>query len=176
MKLLLVLAAAAAVTGPVLAADPDPATVPAAVAPAPNAEAAPAELVKALYEGYFAALTAPDGGWPDVRWVDYSAPYLAPDLAARIAKTQTPESDPLDVDFLIVAQDYQDLKLGTIETTASDAASATVRVNFTNMGSPTVSDVKLAKLAEGWRIADIVANAGTPEQFSLTDVLKDMGV
>ncbi len=143
----------------------------------PAETAAPSDIVRTVYEGYFAVLNAATGSdLPDVNWAEFAAAYLTPDLAARLARTRLPDADPLDVDFLIVAQDYEKLKLDKAETTASDEASATVRVTFTNMGAQTVSDVKLAKLPEGWRISDIVANAGTPEPFSLTDTLKAMGL
>ena len=175
MKILHAAAIAMAFAVPAIAAETAPAAAVAATAPAPAAEAAPEAVVRQLYESYFADLNTPSND-VNVAWWDFSAAYLAPDLAARIKKTEDPNVGPLDVNFLIVAQDFENLKLTSVETTASDATTATVRVTFSNMGAPSVSDVVLAKLPEGWRITDIIAGPGTADQFSLTGILKDLGV
>lgn len=167
------LAGAASATEPMTAAS----APTEQVAPAPVANAAPADLTKALYEGYFGILNAasdkPDMNTP--AWWDYAKAYMTPELNARIAKTQTPDGGPLDVDFLIIAQDWKDLKIDSIKPGADDDKAAVVEVKFNNMGTATTSQVKFVKQADGWRINDIVANPDTKDSFSLDQVLKDMG-
>lgn len=145
-------------------------------APAPSATATPGELVRGLYDSYFTVLNAldanPDGA--DPAWFDFGKAYFTPELNARIAKTQDPDGGPIDIDFLIGAQDFQKLTINAVDTTASDDKTATVRLKFSNMGTETTSELALVKQAEGWRINNITVNAGTADAYSLDQVLKDM--
>ncbi len=176
MKLLTVLAIAAALAGNAFAADPAPSAP--VTAPAPAADATPGQVVRTLYEGYYAALNANDGveNPADVNWMDYADASFTPELSARIKKSQTTGDAGLDVDFLISGQDYQNLKVIAVDTVSSDEKTAVVNAKISNMGTEMTSQVALTKLPEGWRISDITLNAGTPEAYSITQGLKDLGL
>lgn len=181
MKLVYRLALSAVLAGGVSFAAVPAAPVPT-VAPVPAADTAPDVVVRGLYESYFAILNAThDDPNMGIDWLTASKPYMTPELLARIAKMENSGEPGIDVDMLIAAQDWSSLKVDSVTTTASDATMTTVRVTFTDTivgadAHTTNSDVKLAKLAAGWRIADIVTAAGTPDEYSITKALTDLGL
>jgi hypothetical protein len=110
--------------------------------------------------------------WGDVTADDAAiAKYLAPDLAALIkANYDNPDPDAaLDYDPLAQAQDFGDLKAkftvkGETETTA------TIEVAIDNLDASTTVTLDLAKVAGGWRLANVHGLDGP----SLADELKQL--
>lgn len=141
--------------------------------PEPGQASEPAGIVRGIYESYFEALnTARDSS--TVEWTTFVEKHLASDLAPRVKKMASAEGG-FGVDMLISAQDYSELTVTAVEATTIDAASATVRVTFTNFGEPNATDVKLAKGDGGWKITDLVIAPGTPDEYTLTGVLQENG-
>lgn len=77
---------------------------------------------------------------------------VAQDVAA--ANGDIPDGPAHGFSWLIVGQDYEDIVLDEVTITSLTADRATVRVRFDNM-RPVTLGITLAKVAAGWRIADI---------------------
>lgn len=179
MKFASALAVALMLSGSALATEPMTATAaPVAVAaPTPAPDAKPEALVKQLYEGYYAVLNAgqdkPDAESP--AWYDYARNFFTPELNARLDKSNNAEGVVIDVDMLIVGQDYQNLKVLDVTPKSANDKDATVAIKTSNMGGETTSEVKLVKTADGWRISDIMIDVGTKDAFGLDQALKEAG-
>ena len=100
-----------------------------------------------------------------------SKPYMTAELAARVSKYEEVGEGDINVDMLLGAQDYQDLKVTEVAADPATGADTTVHVTFLNMGESYKADVKLAKRPEGWRITDLIPGAGTPDAYSLDQAL-----
>lgn len=138
----------------------------------------PAAVVTEMYQTYFDALNAADASGSDdmPSCVDQTAKYATPELAARLAKTDSTGEMVIDWDFLVNGQDFKDLKVVSVKVTAEAADTATVRVETLNFEAKSETDVLLAKTAEGWKVANLVFWPGKPETTSLDDVLKEAGL
>lgn len=163
-------------------------TAAAATAPAPPATPAtpdpgdvtqPNGMIRDLYTRYFAALTRNDTDRtpvpPELGWEAIADAYFTPELAARFTKAIQSEEPVIDWDFFINGQDYQDLKLVSVDTVVTGDASAAVTVVTSNFGTESTTIVNLVKRPAGWRIDDFVFVGGEPEGMSLSSVLKDAG-
>ncbi len=183
MKPLFALILAAALTGASTAADPaPPAPVPTPTTPAtpdPNDVTQPAGLIRDLYTRYYAELTALDANPdkahdPALEWDAIYDKYFTPELAARLKKADASEEPVIDWDFFVNGQDYQDLKIISVEAaTTGDASKVTIVTSNTGQQSTTL--IEMTKAADGWRIADFVFGEGSPDAERLTDYLKKAG-
>ena len=149
--------------------------------PAMAAEAAatPEAIVSEMYQTYFDALNAADAAGsmealPDC--VDQTAKYATPELAARLAKTDSTGEMVIDWDFLANGQDFKDLKLISAAMTAEADDTATVRVETQNFEQKSLTDVQLTRTAEGWKISNLVFWPGEAETTSLDAILKEAGL
>jgi hypothetical protein len=108
------------------------------------------EFAKSLY-----ALKAK---WGDIAETDAArAKYLTPDFAAAIKENGKYAEDleyAVDYDPLTQSQDW-DLKKLQFKVDAETADRASVKVTFTNFDRNETVRLMLAKLPEGWRLADL---------------------
>ena len=150
------------------------------VGPAIAAEAAPGPdaVVTEMYQTYYDALNAANASGSDdmPSCVDQTAKYATPELAARLARTETTDEMVIDWDFLVNGQDFKDLKLISAKVTTETADAATVRVESQNFEAKSLTDVQLIKTAEGWKISDLVFWPGEAETTSLDAILKEAGL
>jgi hypothetical protein len=146
---------------------------------AADAPATPDAVVTEMYQTYYDALNAADAAgstdnMPDC--VSQTAKYATPELAARLAKTDSTGEMVIDWDFLVNGQDFKNLKLISAKVTAETADSATVRVESQNFDAKSNTDVLLTKTAEGWKISNLIFWPGEKETTSLDTILKDAGL
>lgn len=151
----------------------------AAPAVAADAPATPDAIVTEMYQTYYDALNASNAtgatdNLPDC--VNQTAKYATPELAARLKKTEGIDEPIIDFDFLVNGQDYKDLKLVSVKTTAETADTATVRVESTNFDAKSVTDVSMKKTAAGWKVVDIILGPGDKDSTSLDAILKAGGL
>lgn len=182
MRVVNALAALAVLAAPVVAAPGALAAEPKGVAAPAIADADamsdPARAVRALYEGYYAALAVADAGAERPAAFDFEAVaerHFSAPLKARFIKAINGPDLVIDADFFINGQDYQDLKVISVETTKQDAATAVVTAVTSNFGQASTTELAMVKEADGWRIDDMTMLAGTPDAYRLTDILKDAG-
>jgi hypothetical protein len=90
-------------------------------------------------------------------------------IAADAARTPEGEVGALDFDPFLGAQDYELADL-TIGSAAIAGDTATVEVDFTNMGLDQTMLFSLVKEADGWKIDDIESTTPNNE-FVLSEVL-----
>lgn len=147
-------------------------------AAAAEAASAPDAIVTEMYQTYFDALNKADASGSDdmPNCVDQTAKYATPELAARLAKTDSTGEMVIDWDFLVNGQDFKDLKVVSVKVTAEAADTATVRVETQNFETTSETDVLLTRTAEGWKVANLVFWPGKPDSTSLDDVLKEAGL
>ncbi|MFT3810924.1 MAG: DUF3828 domain-containing protein [Micropepsaceae bacterium] len=149
--------------------------------PALAAEATPTPdgVVTEMYTTYFDALNAANASdamdnMPSC--IDQTVKYATPELAARLAKTESTDEMVIDWDFLVNGQDFKDLKVVSVKVTSETADAATVRIETMNFETVSETDVQLTKSADGWKVANLVFWPGKPETTSLDDVLKEAGL
>lgn len=151
-------------------------------APAMAAEAAPPApdaVVTEMYQSYFDALNKADasGSMDDMpNCIDQTEKYATPELAARLAKTDTHPDPVIDWDFLINGQDFKDLKLISAKVTAETSDTATVRVESQNFETKSLTDVELTKTPDGWKVSNLVFWPGEAETTSLDAILNEAGL
>jgi len=157
------------------------ATPPATPAtPDPNAVSEPGGMIRDLYQRYYAALTSldTDSGASMPAEFEFGAiadRYFAPALAARFKRALDSEEPVFDWDFFINGQDYQDLKIISVDTQTNDGAKATVSIVTSNTGQQSTTGYDLVKDGDGWKIVDITFSAGTPDAQRMTAYLTDSG-
>ncbi|MCC6919302.1 MAG: DUF3828 domain-containing protein [Alphaproteobacteria bacterium] len=148
--------------------------------PDPSAVSEPGGMIRDLYERYYAALTTldTDSGASMPSEFEFGAiadRYFAPALAARFKRALESEEPVFDWDFFINGQDYQDLKIVSVDTQTDDGAKATVSIVTSNTGQQSTTGYDLVKEGGTWKIADITFSAGTPDAQRMTAYLTDSG-
>ncbi len=153
---------------------------PAPQPPDPSAQTEPGGVVRAFLEDYFAKLEAwnanPDGQMDESVGLSAVADRLFTDeLAARVkaalkAQDQAGEITFIDFDPFICGQDFQNLKVVTIDV-QTDGDASKVSATIENMGTPCTNVYSMAKTAKGWRVEDL----DTGEGGRMTDWLKAAG-
>lgn len=142
--------------------------------------ATPDAVVTEMYQTYYDALNAvnaSNGSMDNMPSVFDQVPkYATPELSARMNKAATADEMVIDADFLVNGQDFQDLKILSVKTTASDDKTATVRIETSNFDAKSITDVLLAKTDAGWKVSDFIFSPGTAETYSLDQILKDAGL
>ena len=129
-----------------------------------------------MYQSYFDGLAHAKESKDEPNCIDQTAKYATPALAARLARANIALDPVFDWDFLIAAQDRQDLRIVSVALTSSTNTAATVRIETSNFGTVSDSDVELSKADAAWQVADIVFWPGTTSETSLDTMLKAAGL
>lgn len=163
--------------GPAMA---DPAAPPAPPAtPDPGDVSQPNGMIRDLYTRYYAATMATEKEGvtmpPELDWAAIADKYFTTELATRFKKAIASDEPVIDWDFFINGQDFGDLKVLSVDTTMTDARTASVMVKTSNFGNESTTLVSMVSGIQGWRIADMAFVGGEPEGMSLSSVLKDAG-